>query len=155
MLKIFKQKPFPFSMLILVILVLLHVFGSRYSLYWTYPGFDILVHVFAGLWISLLVLWLVSIFGQINSLKEYKIRTFLTALFTAVLFGIIWEVVENISKITFVTADLYSQNTALDITSDAFGGILAYLYFIRKKRQNCDKEEVLHSFYNKTGIIKN
>jgi hypothetical protein len=69
MLDIFKQKPFPFSLLVLVGLAFLHWVGSAYSLYWLYSWFEVLVHIVSGLWIGSIILWLASVFGQVNSLK--------------------------------------------------------------------------------------
>ena len=151
----FKQKPFIFSFLVLAILVVLHFAGSYYSLYWQFPWFDILVHIFSGLWISSLILWLASILGQINSLKEYKIKSFLIAVISAILVGVLWELVENFSQVVDINSSVYAWNTALDILSDGLGGILAFLYFTRRKRCADENTCVLHPFYNQTGIVKN
>lgn len=150
----FKQKPFPFAMLILTTLIVLHFVGSNYSWYWVFPWFDVVVHIVSGLWGGLIILWLASIFGQINSLKEYKVKSFLIAFVSALLIGVIWEVLENYTKITFTKAAGYNLNTALDLLNDGLGGLLAYLYFV--KRTTCVKHdpEILHPFYNQTGIIK-
>ena len=150
----FKQKPFPFSLLVLGILIALHSCGSYYSLYWTYHEYDILVHIFAGLWIALVMLWLASIFGYMNSLRGYKIRSFFIALISAIFFGIVWELLENFSQITFTNASSYGWNTAFDILGDAIGGILAFLYFVQKRKRADVTSGVLHPFYNQTGIIK-
>lgn len=155
MANIFKQKPFPFSFLILVVLVTLHFMGSYYSLYWKFDWFDSVVHIFSGLWASLLVLWLGSILGQINSLREYKIKAFLIAFVSAILIGIIWELIENYYQVTYTNMNGYYFDTAIDILNDGLGGILSYLYFIRRRKcadENCD---ILHPFYNQTGLIKN
>jgi len=151
----FKQKPFPFSLLILVILVALHLTGSYYSLYWLYPWFDIVVHIFGGLWIALVILWLVSYLGQINSLKEYKVKSFLIAITATALTGIVWELVENFTQITSVNANGYGLDTAGDILSGALGGVLAYFYFVRRRKCLDKTVDILHPFYNQTGIIKN
>jgi len=150
----FKQKPFLFSLIILVVLVALHSIGSYYYWYWSFPWFDLVVHIFSGLWVALLILWLASVLGQINSLKEYKVKSFLIALFSAVIFGVVWELVENFTQITNVNISGYSLDTALDILSDAFGGVLAYLYFVQRKKCVDKTTDILHPFYNQTGIIK-
>jgi|GEM_PF-370575 len=150
-----KQKPLPFSLLILCLLIILHSVGSYYSWYWVYPWFDVVVHIVSGLWIGLLILWLASVMGQINSLKEYKVKSFLIAFVSAVLIGVIWELLENYTQITFTKANDYNLNTALDIVNDAIGGILAYLYFVRRRKcVDNNTADILHPFYNQTGIIK-
>jgi hypothetical protein len=154
MVNIFKQKPFPFSFLILGFLIILHSAGSYYSWYWQYSWFDFVVHAVSGLWAAMLILWLASVFGQINSLKEYKIKTFLIAFISAILIGIVWELVENYTQITFTQASGYGLDTTLDIISDSIGGILAYFYFIRRRRCEDKSCEILHPFYNQTGLIK-
>jgi hypothetical protein len=151
---IFKQKPFPFSLLVLAILIALHAFGSHYSLYWAYSWFDVLVHIVSGLWVALLILWLASVFGQINSLKEYKTKSFLIALISAVLFGVVWEILENLAQLASVGQNGYSLNTALDLLNGALGAVLAYLYFVKRKKCIDEHADNLHPFYNQTGIIK-
>jgi len=154
MINIFKQKPFPFSFLILAILITLHLIGSYYSLYWKFDWFDSVVHIVSGLWAALLILWLCSILNQINSMKEYKTKAFLVAFVSAVLIGIIWEIIENLYQVTYTSFNGYYFDTAMDILNDSLGGILAFLYFI--KRKSCEDKscEILHPFYNQTGLIK-
>lgn len=131
-----------------------HTVGSYLSWYWQYPWFDIVVHILSGLWVSLVILWLASVFGQINSLKEYKVKSFLIAFISAVLIGVIWELVENYYQLTFIRAQNYGLNTAADIINDALGGVLAYLYFVRRRKCVDKTAEILHPFYNQTGLIK-
>ena len=154
MLIIFKRKPFIFSLLVLVFLICLHVVGSYYSWYWVYSWFDSVVHIMSGLWVGLLILWLASILDQINSLKEYKAKSFLIAFISAVMFGVVWELIENVYQITSTLASNYNIDTAFDILNDALGGVLAYLYFVKRKRVADNSMEVMHPFYNRTGIMK-
>ncbi len=152
----YKQKPFPFSLIILILLIVLHTVGSYYSWYWVYPWFDLLVHIMSGLWIALTILWLSSYLGQINSLKEYKVKSFLIAFLSAILFGVVWEMIENMSQITFVSVDGYYLDTAGDIISDGLGGVLAFWYFVRRAKCLDKTAEVLHPFYNQTSrLIEN
>ena len=148
----FKQKPFPFSMLVLVILIALHYAGSYYSWYWKFSFFDIIVHIFSGLWVALVLLWLASYVGQVSSLKEYKIRSFLIAFISAVLIGIVWELAEVWGHATSTNTNGYALDTAMDIMNDAVGGILAYLYFIRSRKCEDKSCDVLHPFYNQIGL---
>jgi len=148
----FKQKPFPFSLLVLGVLIVLHVVGSYYSLYWAISWFDLLVHLVSGLWVALVILWLASILGQVNSLKEYKVKSFLIAFLSAILIGVAWEILENVTQITFTENKGYALNTALDLIFDGVGGILAYSYFIKRKKCVDKSFDVLHPFYNRTGI---
>jgi hypothetical protein len=148
----FKQKPFPFSVLVLVILIGLHVAGSYFSWYWTYPWFDHVVHVLAGLWASSVFLWLASYLNQIDSLKEYRAKSFLIALVSAALIGVVWELIENLGGMAMVAAPNYLFNTAMDLLSDILGGVLAYLYFIKRTRCTDGACDTLHPFYDKMAI---
>lgn len=148
-----KQKPLPFSFLVLAILVALHLVGSSFSWYWVYPWFDVLVHILGGLWVGLVFLWLASYLNQINSLKDYRAKSLLIALVAALLVGVVWELIENYAQIAFVNANSYSLNTALDLLNDSIGGILAYLYFVKRTRA-CKKESlILHPFYDKIRSV--
>jgi hypothetical protein len=142
----FKQTPFPFSILILAILITFYSAGSYFSLYWFFPQFDLLLHILAGLWIALVILWLAASFGQVNSMKEYKAKSFLIAFISAVLLGIVWELLENIFQLSSVNTPNYALDTSIDIFTDAFGGVLAYLYFVQRKRNKVKIIEVIHPF---------
>ncbi len=148
----FKQTPFPFSALILAILITFYSVGSSFSLYWFYPQFDLLLHTLAGLWIALVLLWLASSFGQINSMKEYKVKSFLIAFISAALLGIIWEILENIFQLSSVNSSNYAFDTAMDVFTDALGGALAYLYFVQRKKNKVKIPDVIHPFFDKSEI---
>jgi uncharacterized protein YebE (UPF0316 family) len=151
----FNQKSFFASIVVGILLIGLHSVGSYFSWYWKYSFFDIIVHVVSGLWVSLLVLWLAICFGQINDLKDYKVKSFLIAFVSAILAGVFWEIFENIAGVVNVITAEYYLDTALDILNSGFGGVLTYLFFIRK-RHCLDKScEVLHPFHNTLGLIKN
>jgi hypothetical protein len=152
---IFKQRPFSFSILVLIILITLHIVGSHYSLYWKYVWYDIIVHIISGFWVALLILWLASVLGQVNSLKEYKAKSFLIAFVASIIVGIFWELFENIGQITYIQAAGYYLDTTFDILSDGLGGLLAYFYFTKKRKCLEEACDVLHPFYNQTGLIKN
>ena len=109
----FKQIPFPFSILVLAVLITFYSVGSQLSFYWFYPQFDLLLHTLAGLWIALVILWLAASFGQISSIKEYKVKSFLVAFVSAVLVGIIWELLENLFQLSFVNSPNYGFKTRI------------------------------------------
>ena len=150
----FKQTPFPFSILVLAVLITFYSVGSQFSFYWFYPQYDLLLHTLAGLWIALVLLWLAASFGQISSMKEYKVKSFLIALISAVLLGIVWELLENFFQLSSVNSPNYSFNTAMDIFTDALGGLLAYLYFVQRKRNTNKVTEVVHPLFEQIGVEK-
>jgi hypothetical protein len=108
------------------------------------------------MWVSLVILWLASSFNQISSMIEYKTKSLLIALIAATIFGLAWEIMENLARITFVLDLGYGFDTAMDLFNDVIGGVLAYLYFVRKKiigSHNLDSGEHLNAFYNKVGTV--
>ena len=151
----FKQKPFPLSVLALIVLIALHLGGSFYSLYWVYPGFDIVVHIVSGFWVALIFLWLALIWGQMQSLSDYQIKSLLIALVSALFVGVVWELVENFSQVTFTKSIGYSFNTALDLFNDGLGGLLAYLYFVRRKKCTGRACDILHPLNRQVEAIRN
>lgn len=152
---IFKTKPFPASIVVMIILLALHIIGSYYSWYWLYPWFDTVVHIIAGAWVGLVFLWLASCLGQINSMKEYKVKSFLIALVSALLLGVVWELLENLGQITFTSAANYNLDTALDLISDGVGGAIAYLYFVKKRRCPVRLVNPVPPFYNQVKFGPN
>ncbi len=89
---------------------------------------------------------------------EYKTKSLLIALVASALFGILWELAENLTGTTFINDAGYGLNTATDLLCDVIGGIIAYMYFIKRK----SNKNVIHqpimvddaiSVYNKIGLI--
>ena len=68
--------------------------------------------------------------------------------------GALWELTESYSQIILTSGADYVKNTILDLTNDILGGILAYLYFIKRKKCLDESSAVLHDFYNKIGVTK-
>lgn len=149
----FKQKPFPFSMIVLAVLMALHSVGSYFSWYWVYPWFEYVIHTLGGLWAASVLLWLASYLGQICSMKEYKTKSLLIALISALFIGVVWELLENFAQLSAVSSGVYGFDTATDLLSDAIGGVLAYLYFTTIKKKPIYKQYDLHPFHNRIGLI--
>ncbi len=150
----FKQRPFPFSVLILAVLITFYSVGSEFSFYWFYPQFDLSLHILSGLWIALLILWLAVVFGQLSSLKDYRVKSFLIAFVSVVFLGIVWELIENVFQLSSVFSPNYYLDTAMDIITGALGGSIAYIYFVQKKRNFNKPAEVINISSNRGEIKK-
>ena len=81
-------------------------------------------------------------------MKEYKVKSFLIALVSSLVMGVGWELLENFSQITFINNNGYNLDTASDLVNVVLGSILAYLYFVKKKRSTIPDVNTLHPFYN-------
>jgi len=90
----FKQRPFPFSIIVLVAFLGFHIAGSYLNLYWIYRWFDMPVHFLGGLWLSLMVLWVMIAFGQIKSITDYKIKSLAVVLIVTGAAAFFWEAYE-------------------------------------------------------------
>lgn len=76
------------------------------------------------------------------------------AIVSALLMGVLWELTENVCQIIFTSGSDYVQNTILDLANDALGGVLAFFYFVQRKKCLDVSHTVLHDFYNKIGVTK-
>jgi len=145
-----KLRAFWESFFVLILIVVLHFFGAHFFWYWTYKWFDIPMHFLGGLWVALTTLWISCYFGHINSIVNYKLKTLLIVLFSVIVIGISWEIFEIIGKITFIQDVGYWSDTLGDLLNDFLGGIVAYLYFIKRKK--CPSGSICDP---KKGIICN
>jgi hypothetical protein len=130
----FKQKIFIASFFTLVLVAVLNYFGSKFYWYWTYKWFDIPMHILGGLWISLISLSLYSYFYNNVSIVNYKIKVLGVVLFAVLFIGISWEIFELVGGITYFTDKGYWIDTVADLINDTIGGLIAYLFFIKKRK---------------------
>ena len=98
-------------------------------LYWTVWWFDILVHILGGISATLFISWLLLSFFHKDGLRGESTLFFLTLLGVFSL-GVIWEIFEYSSGITFASAN-YKIGTMKDLSMNLVGGFFActYLHF--------------------------
>ena len=135
-----KLRAFWESFFVLILIVILHFLSLYFNWYWTYKWFDIPMHILGGLWVALTALWIFCYYGRVNSIINYKSKTFLTVFITILVIGISWEIFELLGKITFLNDPGYWADTTKDMINDFIGGIVAYFYFIKRKK--CTNELV-------------
>ena len=135
-----KMRAFWESFFVLILIVVLHFLGSYFNWYWTYKWFDIPMHFLGGLWVALTALWIFCYFGHISSIINYKTKIFFIVFLAIFIIGISWEIFELVGKITFMDDVGYWTDTFGDLFNDFLGGMVAYFYFIRRRK--CSNESV-------------
>lgn len=95
---------------------LLNALAIRYSLYWTFSWFDVVVHVLASI-----MVFIVS-FALFSHRFETKKALYL-ALGSTLVVGVLWEIFEYISGATRFEPGLI-EDTLYDLASDIFGGAI-------------------------------
>lgn len=104
----------------LTLLAVIHIGALYFHWYWSVWWLDMVMHFFAGLWVGGVTIMLFA--------RESSKWSALLYAVTATLFvGMLWEVYEQITGMTFAahgaTLDMIS-----DLTMDAVGGIAAFLH---------------------------
>lgn len=109
---------------------ILNWFSTKLYLYWTVWWIDMVVHFLGGLTVGLTLMWLGSLS---NNFRDWSLKKLLfSALFGAILIGILWEIYELYFGLTSLSDGMdYWTNTSSDLIMDAVGGISSFLYINR------------------------
>ncbi len=108
-----------------VVVGTLHFTALKFFLYWVLPWFDLLVHFLAGFLVALMGVWFFVYVAHMRTRICFNSRNILyTALLSAVVVGVGWEVFEFLEGLRVVQD--YAVDTVTDLIMDFFGAILAY-----------------------------
>lgn len=106
---------------LLVVIGTLHLSALAFSLYWQYPWFDVLLHFLGGLWVFLVLVWI---------MERFHIGyTTLLIFFGVLMVGGLWELFELWAGIPREAN--FVLDTSIDILMDALGGLSGMLIFKR------------------------
>jgi len=121
-----------FSIMLLAALQILAVMFSLYMFYW---WFDIPMHFLGGFFVGILSLW--SFFFAINyhGSPVTPLKVLVVGVLGALLVGLVWELFEYESGLTWNAIGSYQLDTIKDLTMDVLGGYTAYVYFVLKGYQ--------------------
>lgn len=109
------------SFLVLVLVAVLHWFGSVSDLYSTTDWYDFPMHFLGGMWVALSTLW-ISYTSYGTFLKKYvSVRNLI--LFTFV-FGFAWEILELLMHFTTIHDVGYAWDTTHDLIMDTLGAFV-------------------------------
>lgn len=121
------------TLAILICLVAtLHLGAIVFYLYWTFWWYDMFLHLLGGIFISLLAVWVSFFSGYLRPHLSFTTGTVLCiALGSTLAFGIGWETFERALGHTW-SIEGYSLDTMSDLLLDLAGGLLGFLYVMRR-----------------------
>ncbi len=122
------------SLITILLLATLHYFGLKLHWYYYYQWLDIVAHILGGLWITSTAFWIFLKLKHFDTIKNYKLKSFLIMFFSVLIIGILWEYFEVKNGNVLIHMKGYWPDTLSDIFNGFVGGILAYLYFIKRKK---------------------
>lgn len=138
------------SLFTIVLILVFHYLSLKYSWYWTYRWLDIPVHIIGGFWISLMALWVCLKIKHIDSILDYRKRAFIVMLFSVLVVATLWEIFELLFSVTSIDLVGYWFDSIGDIVSGLFGGLVAFLFFIKNRKT---ENVVLQKTFTKDFII--
>ena len=115
---------------LIVLIALLHILATLFDWYWNICWLDIVLHFAGGLWVSLMVFWLLFHSGYLPSPSRFHFRHALLMLASVLLIAVLWEGFEWVVGAERVVRD-YWLDTVSDIACGMAGGLAGYLYFTR------------------------
>jgi hypothetical protein len=130
-----KKTFFVFEFLLIFFILVLHLTAVRFYFYWTYWWFDIMMHFLSGFWFTSLFLWFSNLRNK-GSKRTYG-SFLIVAILASLSIGILWEIFEYTTKLTFTSGN-YVSDTISDVIMDMVGGVIAsvYIYVGSWKRIN-------------------
>ncbi len=118
--------------LLVLVIALLHIGATIFYLYWMLWWYDLILHFLGGVFIALLVLWLVSFSGYLGASSSLSLRQlFLISLVGTLGVGIGWEIFERLLGHTW-SVEGYWLDTGIDLFLDVSGGVVGWFYFVKK-----------------------
>lgn len=114
---------------------LLHILGTSFFWYAKYFWFDIPMHILGGLWVGLLISYILEDRLRMLDFKKSPLITLSIVLSLTTLVGIAWEVFElaagtipaYLSPVFERNVPIY-QDSLYDLLNDVLGAIPAALY---------------------------
>ena len=95
------------------------------------------MHILGGFWISITALLISIKFNHIDTIVGHKSRAFKIVVISVIIIGVSWEIFEILSGFTSIKEGGYLNSLMNDLISNFIGGLVAYFYFIKRKR--CEK----------------
>ena len=114
--------------LLLVFIAALHIVALEFFLYWIYPWFDIMMHLLAGLFVSLCALWFFFESGYIHINKNIRNVIFVVGV-SITFVGVGWEIFEVLAGVP-IEKD-FVLDTAIDLLMDVLGAFIAVCIFTK------------------------
>lgn len=121
------------ALVVAVFVALMHGLATAFYLYSFYWWFDIPLHFLGGFCAALVSLYFYSNFHRRKAGFMSSIRVLSVAIVGVIVVGMMWELFEYFTDITFNTIGDYALDTVKDLGMDILGGYAAYVYFIYRE----------------------
>ena len=106
---------FAAQLLVLSLIATAHIMAIGNDWYWHYVWLDVPVHFLAGVWVALVVSWLLLVIRQTRFSMLFVVASVLIV-------GISWEIFEVVGGIS-IDQPNYVFDTSLDVLMDVLGGL--------------------------------
>jgi len=127
-----KDKTFALSFAVLLALATVHHLGIALHFYYTIPSLDLVTHFLGGLWVALIILWLIFRSGYVQMISFSEKNVMLVTLVSILVVGVLWELFELWAGI--IIKDGYVLDTALDGAMDVLGALVGFYLFVSIKK---------------------
>ncbi len=114
---------------VFALLIIFYIMAIAHELFFYIWWYDIMLHFLGGLGLGLSAVYVCYFSGHFRP-RLSRNAIFYTVLFSALLVGVLWEVFENYSGLTYSFGN-YRLDTIKDMFTDVFGSIVAYVFFMR------------------------
>ena len=108
------------SVTLLCFLIIFHVVAVKFYFYWSFWWFDLLMHIFAGMAVTLTAFYYLD--GSAPGAPNRKL--FYQTLGTVLLLALLWELYEFFTGATYTAAYMYFIDSGSDILMDIVGWII-------------------------------
>lgn len=116
------SKKLYFVLVVSFALFVMNYVATAANLYWTTSWADVIAHTLGGALVGGIVIAVMTARAIYNKPLAWII-------FFALVVGVVWELFELYTGMTFVTDPGYFFDTPKDIFFDTVGAIMSYLYF--------------------------
>ena len=114
------------SLIVILVVAILHGAALLFFLYWQYAWYDIVVHFLGGVFLGLLLLWLLLHSGYFVA-PTTRTDLMVNLLFGTLIIGALWELFEVVAGVPL--EEDYALDTSTDLLMDFLGAFSAYLYY--------------------------
>lgn len=118
------------------LLLVAHLVALRFSIYWTFEGYDSVMHAFGGFIGALMVFYFLQKIGISPQSIPKRIILFLFICVSVIAVGALWELWEIFVGFTDPFTDLL--DTISDLIMDTIGAVLGFLYYDKRLKSKAN-----------------
>lgn len=120
-----KRKILITSLLSVLFLSIVSYFSLKMGRSFNPETFNLATCFLAGFSVALIAIFFAMNIGHIEKIKDYKSKSFLVTLLSAIIAVFLWKMAQN-----------FSGNVPIDLLAGILGGATAHFYFTKNKKTN-------------------